>query len=90
MSYVKTEDELESEFQSNRELNKTLSSEQHLPENMSEYVEKLIIENIRSIKFLEKENIPADIKSARLQYLETHQQTLLDQLDKLKARDNSA
>lgn len=89
MSYVKTEEELEAEFQSNRELNKTLLPDQQLPENMIEYVEKLIIENIRSIKFLEKENIPADIKAARLQYLEKHQQALLDQLDKLKAADAS-
>jgi hypothetical protein len=87
MSYVKTEEDLEIEFQSNRELNKTLPPDQQLPENMIEYVEKLIIENIRSIKFLEKENIPADIKTARLQYLEKHQQTLLDQLDKLKIGD---
>ena len=43
-----------------------------------------------ALKFLEKENIPADIKSVRLQYLENQQQTLLDRLDKLKAEDNSA
>ena len=90
MSYLKTEDELENEFQSNRELNKTLLSEQKLPENMIEYIEKLIIENIRSIKFLEKENIPVDIKSARLHYLEKNQQSLLDKLDKLKDGDNPA
>lgn len=89
MSYVKTEEDLEIEFQSNKELNKTLPPDERLPENMIEYVEKLIIENIRSIKFLEKENIPADIKSARLQYLEKHQQALLDQLDRLKAADAS-
>jgi hypothetical protein len=90
MSYIKTEEDLENEFQSNKELNKTLLPEHQLPENMTEYVEKLIIENIRSIKFLEKENIPVDIKSVRLQYLEIQQQTLLDRLDKLKAEDNSA
>lgn len=84
MTYAKTPEELENEFQANRVLNKTLSPEQQLPENMIEYVEKLIIENIRSIKFLEKENIPADIKAARLNYLENQQQTLLDRLDKLK------
>ncbi|MDQ3131599.1 MAG: hypothetical protein M3Q99_12670 [Acidobacteriota bacterium] len=90
MSYVKTEEDLENEFQSNKELNKTLLSEHQLPENMTEYIEKLIIENIRSIKFLEKENIPADIRSVRLQYLEKQQQTLLDRLDKLKVGDDSA
>ena len=55
-----------------------------IPENTAEYVEKLLIENIRNIKFAEKENIPADIKSARLQYLEKQQQALLDRLDELK------
>jgi hypothetical protein len=55
-----------------------------LPENMIEYIEHLLIENIRNIKFLEKENIPAEIKSYRLQYLENHQQMLLDHLDELK------
>jgi hypothetical protein len=90
MSYIKTEEDLENEFQSNKELNKTLLPEHQLPENMTEYVEKLIIENIRSIKFLEKENIPVDIKSVRLQYLEMQQQTLLDRLDKLKSENNSS
>jgi hypothetical protein len=56
---------------------------------MAQYVEKLIIENIRSIKFLEKENIPEDIKSVRLEYLEKQQQTFLDKLDELKVKDNS-
>lgn len=84
MNYVKSDEDLEIEFQSNRELNRTLSPEHQLPENMIEYVEKLIIENIRSIKFLEKENLPADIKTVRLQYLEKQQQTLLDRLDELK------
>jgi len=90
MSYVKTEEDLENEFQLNKELNKTLLPEHQLPENIIGYIEKLIIENIRSIKFSEKENIPADIKSVRLQYLEKQQQTLLDRLDKLKAEDSSA
>jgi hypothetical protein len=49
-----------------------------------EGVEKLIIENIRSIKYSEKENIPEDIKSIRLLYLEKQQQLLLDRLDNLK------
>ena len=90
MNFVKSDEDLEIEFQSNRELNRNLSSEHQVPENMTQYVEKLIIENIRSIKFLEKENLPADIKTVRLQYLEKQQQTLLDRLDKLKAEDNSA
>ncbi len=90
MSYVKTEEDLENEFQLNKELNKTLLPEHQLPENIIGYIEKLIIENIRSIKFLEKENIPADMRAIRLQYLEKHQQTLLDRLDKLKPEDNSA
>jgi hypothetical protein len=89
MSYVKTEEDLENEFQLNKELNKTLLPEHQLPENMIEYVEKLIIENIRSIKFLEKENLPSDIKLVRLQYLELQQQSLLDRLDQLKAEDGS-
>lgn len=90
MNYVKSDEDLEIEFQSNRELNKTLSSEHQLPENMIEYIEKLIIENIRSIKFLEKENIPADIKTVRLQYLENQQQTLLDRLDELKDESDTS
>ena len=84
MSYIKTEEELENEFHSNKELNKTLPPEHQLPENMTQYFEKLIIENIRSIKFLEKENIPEDIKSVRLNYLENQQQTFLDRLNELK------
>ncbi len=54
MSYVKTEEDLENEFQLNKELNKTLLPEHQLPENIIGYIEKLIIENIRSIKFLER------------------------------------
>jgi hypothetical protein len=90
MIYAKSAEDLENEFQSNKELNKTLAPEHKLPENMIEYVEKLIIENIRSIKFLEKENLPADIKTVRLQFLETQQQTLLDRLDDLKSDNNSS
>lgn len=88
--YTKTEEDLEREFESNKEINKTLPAESKLPESMVEFVEKLIIENIRSIKFLEKENIPEDIKTGRLYYLENQQQTLLDRLDELKAEDHSA
>jgi hypothetical protein len=50
-----------------------------------EDVEKLIIENIRSIKYSEKENIPEDIKNIRRLYLENQQQLLLDRLDNLKS-----
>ena len=68
----------------NKEPDNNLSSENEIPENTPEFVKKLIIENIRNIKFAEKENIPEDIKSARLQYLEKQQQILLDRLDELK------
>ena len=87
--YTKSEEDLEREFESNKEINKTLQTQNKLPESMIEYVEKLIIENIRSIKFLEKENIPEAIKTGRLQYLENQQQGLLDRLDELKARNGS-
>ncbi len=50
-----------------------------------EHVEKLIIENIRSIKYFEKENIPEEIRTIRLLHLEKQQRLLLDQLDDLKA-----
>lgn len=86
-SFTKTEESLEHEFESNKKLNKTLAPEHRLPENMVEYVEKLIIENIRNIKFLEKENIPEELKSFRLKYLQEQQTTLLDQLSELKAED---
>ena len=82
--YTKTEEDLKQEFEVNKGINKTLSGGEKLPENMIEYVEKLIIENIRSIKYAEKENIPEDIKNVRLQHLEKQQQLLLDQLDDLK------
>lgn len=52
---------------------------------MVDYVEKLIIENIRNIKFAEKENIPEDLKSYRLKYLQEQQESLLDQLSTLKS-----
>ena len=85
--FTKTEELLEKEFDSNKKLNKTLAPEHRLPENMVEYVERLVIENIRNLKFLEKENIPEDLKSHRLEYLQNQQQSLLDQLSKLKAGD---
>jgi hypothetical protein len=85
--FTKTEELLEQEFDSNKKLNRTLAPEHRLPENMVEYVERLVIENIRNIKFLEKENIPEDLKSHRLKYLQEQQETLLDRLTKLKAED---
>jgi len=85
--FTKTEELLEQEFDSNKKLNRTLAPEHRLPENMVEYVERLVIENIRNIKFLEKENIPEDLKSHRLKYLQEQQETLLDRLNKLKAED---
>jgi hypothetical protein len=86
--FTKTEELLEQEFEANRKLNKTLAHEHRLPENMVEYIEKLIIENIRNIKFLEKENIPEDLKSYRLRYLQEQQEMMLDQLSNLKAEDD--
>ena len=83
--FTKTEELLEQEFEANKKLNRTLAPEHRLPEDMVEYVEKLIIENIRNIKFLEKENIPEDLKSYRLKYLQEQQETLLDRLSELKA-----
>ena len=85
--FTKTEELLEQEFEANKKLNSTLAPEHRLPENMIEYVERLVIENIRNIKFLEKENIPEDLKSHRLKYLQEQQETLLDRLNKLKAED---
>ena len=85
--FTKTEELLEQEFESNKKLNRTLAQEHKLPENMVEYVEKLIIENIRNIKFLEKENIPEDLKSHRLEYLQKQQEILLNQLSELKIED---
>lgn len=89
--YIKTDEDLELEFESNKKNNKTLPPEYKLPESMIEYADKLIIENSRSIKFIQKENIPDYIKSERLEYLQKHQQLLLEWLDNLKTeqRDNS-
>ena len=88
--YAKNEEDLEQEFELNKKNNAKSNSgseseSRRLPENMIEYFEHLIIENIRNIKFLEKENIPAEIKSHRLKYLENQQQLLLDRLDELKS-----
>ncbi|MGI8494416.1 MAG: hypothetical protein ACR2L1_03760 [Pyrinomonadaceae bacterium] len=93
--YMKTEADLEQEFEQNKKLNaksgaNSKSDNLRLPENMIEYFEYLIIENIRSIKFLEKENIPAEIKSHRLKHLEKQQQSLLDRLDELKISASDA
>ena len=85
--FTKTEELLEQEFEENKKLNSTLAPDHRLPENMIEYVERLVIENIRNIKFLEKENIPEDLKSHRLKYLQEQQESLLDRLNKLKAED---
>lgn len=82
--YIKTDEDLEIEFESNKKVNKTLEPQYRLPESIIEYAEKLIIENIRSIKLIQKENIPDFIKSERLKYLEKHQQLLLEWLDDLK------
>ena len=86
---TKTEEELEAEFDANKKLNETLSPEHKLPENMIEYVERLIIENIRALKSVAKENIPEEIKTHRSKFLQNQQQTLLDRLDKLKTEDIS-
>lgn len=86
--FTKTEELLEKEFESNKKLNRTLAPEHRLPENLVEYVERLIIENIRNLKFVEKENIPEAIKSHRLEYLQNQQQLLLDRLSKLQAGDD--
>ncbi len=85
--YIKTDEDLEIEFESNKKINKTLAPEYRLPESIIEYAEKLIIENIRSIKLIQKENIPDFIKSERLKYLEKHQQLLLEWLDNLKTAE---
>ena len=85
--YIKTDEDLEIEFASNKEINKTLPPEYRLPESMIEYAEKLIIENNRSIEFIQKENIPDGIKSERLKYLQKHQQLLSEWLDNLKTEN---
>jgi hypothetical protein len=81
--YTKSDEELENQFLLNKEFNKKLEPEHHYPENMIEFIEKLIIENIRTIKNLENENIPSEIKVMRMQHLEKVQQKLLDRLDEL-------
>jgi len=83
--YIKTDEDLEIEFESNKKINKTLASQDRLPESLIEYAERLIIENIRSIKLIQKENIPDYIKSERLKYLEKHQELLLGWLDNLSS-----
>lgn len=85
--YIKTDEELEIEFQSNKEINKTLPLEYRLPESMIEYTEKLIIENNRSIERIQKENIPENIKSERLKYLQKHKHLLLEWLENLKGEN---
>lgn len=87
--YIKTDEDLETEFKSNKEINKTLPPEYRLPESMIEYAGKLIIENNRSIEFIQKENIPENIKSERLKYLQKHQQLLLEWLNDLKNENKS-
>lgn len=82
--YIKTDEELEIEFQSNKEINKTLPPEFKLPESMLEYAQKLIIENNRSLEFIQKENIPENIKSERLKYLQKHKQLLSEWLENLR------
>ena len=86
--YIKTDEDLEIEFESNKKINATLEPQYRLPESIVEYAEKLIIENIRSIKLIQKENIPDFIKSERLKYLEKHQQLLLEWLDDLKTAES--
>ncbi len=83
--YIKTDAELEVEFQSNKELNKNLAPEYKLPESIVEYAERLIAENKRSIELVAKENIPDFIKSERLKYLQKHDELLTEWLDKLKS-----
>lgn len=82
--YIKTDEDLEIEFESNKKVNKTLAPQYKLPESIIEYAEKLIAENSRSIEFIQKENIPDYIKSERLKYLQKHQQMLLEWLNDLK------
>ena len=83
--YIKTDEDLEIEFESNKKTNQTLEPEYRLPESILEYAERLIIENSRSIKLIEKENIPDFIKFERLKYLQKHEQLLLDWLNNLKS-----
>ncbi len=47
-------------------------------------LEKLIVENTRSIKLVQKENIPDYVKAERLKYLQKHQESLLAWLNNLE------
>lgn len=85
--YIKTDEDLEIEFQSNKEINKTLEPQYRLPESIIEYAEKLVVENIRSIKLIQNENIPDYVKSERLKYLQKHQELLLEWLNNLEAAE---
>ncbi len=82
--YIKTDEDLEIEFESNKKTNKTLAPEYRLPETIIEYAEKLIVENTRSIKLIQKENIPDYVKAERLKYLQKHQELLLEWLNNLE------
>ena len=83
--YIKTDAELELEFQSNKKLNENLAPEFKLPETIVEYAERLIVENRRSIESIAKENIPDFIKTERLKYLQKHEQLLTEWLNTLKS-----
>lgn len=85
--FTKPEELLEKDFEANKKLNKSNAPEHKLPENLVEYVERLIIENIRNQKNVEKENIPGDLKAHRLEYLQNQQQALLDKLSRLKKEE---
>jgi hypothetical protein len=82
--YIKTDEELELEFESNKKTNKTLEPQYRLPESIIEYAERLLIENSRSIQSIEKENIPAFVKSERLKYLQKHEELLLEWIKDLE------
>lgn len=86
--YLKTDEELEIEFQYNRNLNKSLELQYRLPESLVEYAVQLISENSRSIEFIQKENIPDFIKSERLKYLQKHEQLLLEWLKDLETGES--
>ncbi len=87
--YIKTDEELEIEFESNKKTNRTLPPEYRLPENMIEYAKRLISENNRSIERIQKENIPENIKSERLKYLQKHKHLLSEWLDNLREENES-
>jgi hypothetical protein len=87
--YIKTDEELEAEFETNKKNNKTLPVQYRLPESMIEYAEKLIVENNLSIKFIQKEKIPDDLKTERLKYLQKHQELLLEWFENLKKESNN-